>query len=168
MFYTEPGGKGAQGGGAATMKRMVVAALDEVDELIEQYYRTQGEFLRGNPEPVKDLFSHREDVTLANPYGPPVRGWEKVAKAVEHAASLRRDGEFVEWQIVAKYVSAELAYVVQIERAEAKIGAREEITPLAVRSTMIFRPEEDGEWKIVHRHSDPITTPQPAESVIQE
>jgi ketosteroid isomerase-like protein len=149
------------------MKRMVVAAADEVDELIEQYYRAQREFLRGNPEPVKDLFSQRDDVTLANPYGPPVRGWDEVAKAVDYAASLRSDGEFVEWQIVAKYVSAELAYVVQIEQAEAKIGAREDITPLAVRSTMIFRPEDDGNWKIVHRHADPITTPQPAESVIQ-
>ena len=149
------------------MKQMVVDAVDDVDELIEQYFRAQGEFLRGNPEPVKDLFSHREDVTLANPYGPPVRGWEKVSKSIEHAASLRSDGEFVEWQIVAKYVTAELAYVVQIERAEAKIGAREEITPLAVRSTIIFRPE-GGEWKTVHRHADLITTPQPAESVIQE
>jgi ketosteroid isomerase-like protein len=149
------------------MKRMVGGAVDEVDELIEQYFRAQGEFLRGNPEPVKDLFSHTEEVTLANPYGPPVRGFDEVAKAVEHAASLRSDGEFVEWQINAKYVTAELAYVVQIERAKAKIGAREDITPLAVRSTMIFRPE-DGEWKIVHRHADPIITPQPAESVIQE
>src|SRR5215208_4160469 len=149
------------------MKRKV-AAVDAVDELIEQYYRAQREFLRGNPEPVKDLFSHREDVTLANPYGPPLRGFDEVAKAVEHASSLRSDGTFVEWQILAKYVSAELAYVVQMERAEAKIGAREEITPLAVRATMIFRPEEDGEWKIVHRHADPITTAQPAESVIQE
>jgi hypothetical protein len=48
------------------MKRKV-AAVDDVDELIEQYYRAQGEFLRGNPEPVKDLFSHTEDVSLANP-----------------------------------------------------------------------------------------------------
>ena len=150
------------------MKRKAVAALDDVDELIEQYYRAQREFLRGNPEPVKDLFSHTEDVTLANPYGPPVRGFDEVAKAVEHAASLHTDGTFLEWQIVAKYVTAELAYVVQIEWAEAKVGAREEITPLAVRATMNFRPEEDGMWKIVHRHSDPITTPQPAESVIQE
>ena len=151
------------------MKRMVVDTVeDDVDELIERYYRAQGEFLRGNPEPVKDLFSHREDVTLANPDGPPVRGWEQVSKSIEHAASLRRDGTFVEWQIVAKYVTAELAYVVQIERAEAKVGAREDITPLAVRATMNFRPEEDGEWKIVHRHADPVTTPQPAESVIQE
>jgi ketosteroid isomerase-like protein len=144
-----------------------MATVDDVDKLIEQYYRVQREFLKGNPQPVKNLFSHREDVTLANPYGPPVRGWQKVAKAIEHAASLRSDGTFLGWQIVAKYVSAELAYVVQVERAEAKIGAREEITPLAVRSTMIFRPE-DGEWKVVHRHADPITTPQPAESVIQE
>ena len=149
------------------MKQMVVVAVEDVDELIEQYFRAQREFLRGNPEPVKNLFSHREDVTLANPYGPPVRGWDEVAKTIEHAASLRREGTFVGWQIVAKYVSAELAYVVQIEQAEAKIGAREDITPLAVRSTMIFRPEDDGNWKIVHRHADPITTPQPAESVIQ-
>jgi len=111
---------------------MVVAALDDVDELIEQYFRAQREFLRGNPEPVKNLFSHRQDVTLANPYGPPARGWEKVSKTIEHAASLRSDGTFVEWQILAKYVTAELAYVVQIERAEAKIGAREDITPLAL------------------------------------
>jgi ketosteroid isomerase-like protein len=97
----------------------------------------------------------------------PCRGWDEVARAVEHAASLRSDGTFLGFEIVAKYVSAELAYVVQIERAEAKIGAREEITPLTVRSTMIFRPE-DGEWKVAHRHADPISTPQPAESVIQE
>jgi ketosteroid isomerase-like protein len=147
---------------------MVEAAVDDAHELIERYYRAQGKFLRGNPEPVKDLFSQRDDVTLANPYGPPVRGFDEVAKSIEHAASLRSDGEFLEWQILAKYVSAELAYVVQIERAEAKVGARGDITPLAVRATMIFRPEEDGEWKVVHRHADPITTPQPAESVLEE
>ena len=33
----------------------------------------------------------------------------------------------------SKYVTADLAYVVQIERAEAKIGAREDISPLAVQ-----------------------------------
>ena len=69
MFYTARG-KGALGG--VPMNRIIVAAVDEVDELIEQYYRAQREFLRGN-RAVKNLFSHREDVTLANPYGPPVR-----------------------------------------------------------------------------------------------
>jgi ketosteroid isomerase-like protein len=144
-----------------------MTAVDDVDELIEQYHLAQGEFLKGNPEPVKKLISHREDVSLANPYGPPVRGWEQVAKTIEHASSLRSDGEFVGSEIVAKYVTPELAYVVQIERAEAKVGGSEDITPYALRATNIFRPE-DGTWKLVHRHADPITTAQPAESIIQE
>ena len=97
-----------------------------------------------------------------------MRGWDEVAKVTEYAASQVRDGELVSVEIVAKHVTPELAYVVQIERPEAELGAREDITPFALRVTMIFRPEEDGEWKIVHRHADPITTPQPAESVIQE
>jgi ketosteroid isomerase-like protein len=144
-----------------------MAALDDVDELNEQYHLASDEFLKGNPEPVKKLWSRREDVTLANPYGPPVRGWEQVARTIEHASSLRSDGEFVGYEIVGKYVTPELAYVVQIERAEAKVGEREDLTPYAVRSTMIFRSEE-GTWKVVHRHADPITTAQPAESVLAE
>jgi ketosteroid isomerase-like protein len=64
-------------------------------------------------------------------------------------------------------VTPELAYHVEMERFKAKVGGREDITPIALRATIIFRPE-DGEWKVVHRHADPLTTPQPAESVIQE
>src|SRR5215218_2079861 len=144
-----------------------MSAVDDVDQLIEQWQLAAGEFVKGNPEPVKKLWSRREDVTLANPFGPPVRGWEQVAKTIEHAASLRRGGEFVGSEIVAKYVTPELAYVVQLERAKAKVGRREDIASIATRATMIFRPE-DGTWKMVHRHADPITTAQPAESVIQE
>ena len=123
--------------------------------------------MKGNPGPVQALFSHREDASLANPYGPPVRGWDGIAKTTEHAASLRRDGRATGFEIVAKNVTPELAYIVQIERLESKIGQSEEITPYSLRATMIFRPE-DGTWKVVHRHADPITTPRPAESVIQE
>ncbi len=144
-----------------------MAAVDDVDQLIEQFHLASNEFLKGNPKPTQELFSHREDVTLANPFGPPVRGWEQVAKVSEHAASQVRDGEFVSAEIIEKNVTPELAYVVEIEQAKAKIGGSEDITPFALRVTMIFRPEE-GTWKIVHRHADPITTPQPAESVIQD
>jgi hypothetical protein len=69
-----------------------MAAADDVDELIEQYHLATGKFLKGNPDPVKKLLSHREDVTLANPYGPPIHAREQVAQTVERAASLRRDG----------------------------------------------------------------------------
>jgi ketosteroid isomerase-like protein len=144
-----------------------MAAVDDLDKVIEQYHLAAAEFVKGNPEPAKKLFSHREDVTLANPQGPDVRGWEQVAQTMERAASARRDGEATSFEIVAKYVTPELAYVVEVERFEAKVGGSEEITPFALRATMIFRPEE-GVWKVVHRHADPIITAQPAETVIQK
>jgi ketosteroid isomerase-like protein len=144
-----------------------MTTVDDLNQVLEQYRLASAEFVKGNPEPYKMVFSHQEDVTFANPYGPPVRGWEQVAEVMEHAASRLRDGEFVGSEIVAKYVTPELAYVVQLVREKAKVGGSEEITPIALRVTMIFRPE-DGAWKVVHLHADPITTAQPAESVIQE
>jgi ketosteroid isomerase-like protein len=86
---------------------------------------------------------------------------------MDRGASPFRDGEFLGAETIAKCVTAELAYVVEIERGEAKVGGSEEATPWALRATMILRPEE-GIWKVVHRHADPITAAQPAESVIQE
>jgi hypothetical protein len=44
-----------------------MTAVGDVDQLNEQYHLASGEFLKGNPEPVKKLWSHREDVSLANP-----------------------------------------------------------------------------------------------------
>jgi hypothetical protein len=100
----------------------MMSAVDDVDELIEHYQLATAEFVKGNPEPYKALFSHREDVTLANPFFPPVRGWDEVAEALERTASLLRDGEFVGSEIISKYVTAELAYVVSLMRERAKVG----------------------------------------------
>ena len=139
----------------------------DFDEVVEHYQRALGEFVKGNPEPNKTVFSHREDVTLANPLGPAVRGWEQVAATMERAASQVREGEITGFEIVSRYVAADLAYLVWVERSKAKLGARQEIVPFDLRVTTIFRPE-DGTWKVVHRHADPITTARSIESVIQK
>jgi ketosteroid isomerase-like protein len=145
-----------------------MAAVDNFDEVVEQYHLALNEFLKANPEPLKKFFSHRDDVTLANPLvGLPARGWEQVAATLEHASSQFTDGENVGFETIAMDVSPELAYVLLIERDKVKIGESEDFAASALRVTMIFRPE-DGEWKVVHRHADPIITPQQAESVIQE
>jgi hypothetical protein len=46
-----------------------MAAVDDVDQLIEQYQLALDEFAKGNPEPVQKLFSHREDATSLTPTG---------------------------------------------------------------------------------------------------
>ena len=86
---------------------------------------------------------------------------------MQRAASNYRDGEAAGFELVSKHVTPDLAYIVEVERYKAKIGGRDDITPVALRVTSIFRREE-GVWKIVHRHADPITMARPAESVIQK
>ena len=96
-----------------------------------------------------------------------MRGWEQVGAVVDHAASQVRDGEMVDGETVTSHVTPELAYLVRVERSQAKVGGQDVVTPSSLRATMIMAPE-DGAWKIVHRHADPITTARPIESVIQQ
>ena len=143
-----------------------MAAADDLDQVIEQYHQALDEFSRGNPEPVKDFYSGRDDVAIANPFFPLTPGREQVVARLERSVQNFRDGE-VGFQNVVKWVSGELAYIVELEEWRTKVGGREDLTPFTLRVTTLFRAEGGG-WKVVHRHADPITTAQPVESVIQQ
>ena len=139
---------------------------EDFNRVVEKYHLALGEFMNGNPAPAKELYSQRDDVTLGNPFGPFARGWKQVVETMEKAASNYRDGDATGFENLAECVTSDLAYLVEVERLRSKVGGRSDVTPLALRATSIFRPE-DGLWKIVHRHADPITTPQSADSVLR-
>jgi ketosteroid isomerase-like protein len=137
-----------------------------LEDFIDQYHRAMGDFFRGDPAPAKGLYSHREDVSLANPFGPVALGWRQVEETMERAASNYQDGGASGFDTLTTLATPELAYLVEIERFEARVGGEQQLASGALRVTSILRPE-DGVWKIVHRHADPITAPRPADSVIQ-
>jgi ketosteroid isomerase-like protein len=138
----------------------------DLDLLVGQYHQALDAFVRGDPEPQKKLFSRQEDVTLANPLGPPAKGWAEVEKTMERAASLLREGEPCRFERISGYTGTDLAYMVEIERTRAQAGVSGDVSSISLRVTTIFRLE-DGGWKVLHRHADPITSPRPIESVIQ-
>jgi ketosteroid isomerase-like protein len=136
----------------------------ELAEFVGQYHRALDEFFRGNAKRAKALYSHTERATLANPFGPVSVGWDQVAETMERAAANYRDGRATAFDTLAIHVTPELAYLVEMERFEAKVGASEDMASGALRVTTILRPEE-GHWRIVHRHADPITASRAPESV---
>ena len=140
---------------------------EDLDQFIERYHRALSEFMTGNPQPAVAFFSGRDDITLANPFGPIARGPNEVKRAAERAAMNYRGGRAISFEPFAKCVTDDLAYLVEMERYEAKVGGRADLTPLALRVTSIFTREANG-WKLVHRHADPITTNQPPESVLRK
>jgi ketosteroid isomerase-like protein len=139
----------------------------ENDLPLDEYHWAGREITNGNPEVYKALYSRRDDVTVANPFGPPVRGWGEVSATLDRAALNYRDGEIVGVENVSKVITPDLACTVEIESYRARVGGAEELAPVSLRVTTLFR-REDGVWKVVHRHADPITTKRPPQSVIQE
>ena len=126
------------------------------DEISQRYHSALEAFIQGNPEPVLKVWSKRDDATLANPFGPPVRGWKAVRDASVRAASLVADGEAFTVEGISTCVTTDLAYELEIHRFRARLGGADESAPMSLRVTTIYRLEDDG-WRVAHRHADPIT-----------
>lgn len=139
----------------------------DLEHTIRQFQQAAIEFAKGNPEPVKTIFSHRDDVVLANPFGPAVSGWSNVSAALDLASSRFRDGDVTAFERVASYLSDDLACIHEVERWRAKVAGGQDLASFDLRVTSTFR-REDGEWKLVHRHADTITTTQPANAVLRK
>ena len=144
----------------------------ELNDTIEAFREALRVYVTGDGEPALNFFSTRDDVTLANPLGPPLRGPAAVRTgAIEGAASFSEGGpvRFAEvssrFEEVSRYATSELGYIVQLERHEGRLVNGAE-TAIALRVTLIFRREE-GRWRIVHRHADPIITARPITTTIQ-
>jgi ketosteroid isomerase-like protein len=138
--------------------------MDSFDQAEERYHAAILEFVKGDPGPVTQMISQREDVVLCNPLRPFARGPREVAETTERAASHLANGD-CEFERVTAFATAELAYTVEIERFRATVDGEDGSG--ALRVTTIFRLE-DGDWRIAHRHADPITTPRAIESILQK
>ena len=124
---------------------------------IEEYYKALDDFSRGNPEPVKNLYSHSDDVMLANPFGSTVIGWNQVSQALDFASSRFRDGKVKSFERIAAHKTSDLVIIFEIEKWTSKVGGSSETSSFDLRVTSTFRNENDN-WKLVHRHADPIAS----------
>jgi ketosteroid isomerase-like protein len=137
----------------------------DLHAFVQQYHEALDAFFRGDPRPAQALYSHADDASLANPFGPVAVGWADVAATMDRAAANYRDGRATGFETIGTLVTPELAYLVEVERFEAKVGDSDEMATGALRVTSIVRPEA-GEWRIIHRHADPIVARRPASSVV--
>jgi hypothetical protein len=91
-----------------------MAAAKDFEQAIEASHRALELIARGDPSGFFDLYTDRDDATLANPFGPPVRRRAQVEEAGNRAAANYRDGRALNFESFAKFVTDELAYVLEI------------------------------------------------------
>src|SRR5881397_1160898 len=132
-------------------------SMGDVDEFLAAVMPRQRQadlaLLNGDSGQRKMLWSHENPVTVLGA-AKTVSGWPEVESLFDWLASNFSNGATYDLDLTAAGVSGDLGYVVGAEHSSASVGG-EPLAPIALRVTLIFR-REDGEWKEVHRHADPI------------
>jgi ketosteroid isomerase-like protein len=149
-------------GYAQTQVRRDTTADSSFRAFLPQWEKAQSRFINGDPTLWKQNSSHREDATILGGFGGyGEKGWDAVGARYDWAASqYKSGGATVKVEYLSIVVSGEMAFTVGIERQEgARVGDQQKPTQRALRATQIFR-HEDGAWKLLHRHADPLIEKQ--------
>ena len=129
-------------------------ASETLRPFLEELHEALTAVANGDPEPMKALCSHTDDVSQCGLWGGVESGWAEVGERWEWVASqfVPGPGE-VTSETAFLTVNGDMAYGVFIERWWGQLKSRSEPAELKLRATLIFR-REDGQWRAVHRHGD--------------
>lgn len=142
-----------------------MSPTDDLRQTLDQTVAALNRLVNGDGGPYLRLWSHADDVTVMGGFGSYEKGWERVRQNTEFAASRFRGGQLLGIEEMAVGSSGDLGYAVWIERGDVRVEGRDEPGPLVVRVTHIFR-REDGAWRLIHRHGDPIVQKTEATAVL--
>lgn len=143
-----------------------MSSADDFNQTLQQERTANEHFLAGDAAPEKALWSHADDVTICGGWGAYEKGWEQVGPRLDWAAARFLEGDTMS-EMLAVGMSGDLAYTVWLDRGRVRVAGRDEFSPMALRVTHIYRREE-GTWKIIHRHADPITDKTEASAILQQ
>jgi ketosteroid isomerase-like protein len=110
------------------------------------------EVANGDIAAIKAIYSHADDATSFYGWGGFEKGWDAVSKRWDWAGQQFKGGT-VSYQNVTTVVTAELAYVTDVETFNVRVAGMDQPTQWSNRVTHVFRLE-DGDWKLLHRHAN--------------
>ncbi len=151
-----------------TLMPVATACDSSLQVFLPQFEEGINRFINGDPTLWKQQASQQDDVSIMGGWGAYEKGWKEVEQRYNWAASrFRESGAKVAVEYLSCNVSGDLAYTVSIERSQVLLVGQDKQAPHALRVTHLFRKEE-GMWKLVHRHADPLMDKTAPATVLQK
>jgi ketosteroid isomerase-like protein len=126
------------------------------DRFLREFENGIRRFINGDAALWKANASHGDDVTIMGAWGAHESGWASAAARYDWAASrFAESGAVPTFEYLASGISGDLAYTVAVERSAALVKGEQTPASMPLRVTHIYR-KEDGAWKMIHRHADPL------------
>jgi len=136
---------------ALTSKENQLKTEQELRAANDSLYAALNAMFTGNLEPMNSIWSHADNVTDMGPFGGRLTGWEAVSAQFKKEAGMKLGGKIVckEMHI---YAGTDMGYIVCVEEGE-NMSAEGNPVLVSHRATNIFHLE-NGQWKLVHHHTD--------------
>lgn len=117
----------------------------------DAFYAALNENLKGNVAPLEAIWSHTPDVSDQGPFGSRLDGWDSVHAEFLRESKMKLGGK-VECKNLIVHAGTDMGYTADVEEGE-NMSADGKPVVVKFRGTNIFRLV-DGQWKMVHHHTD--------------
>ena len=152
--------------GAASDRSLITDA--SLRKFLESFEEGTRRFINGDTALWMENVSRRDDVMIRGAWGAHERSWPEVKARYDWAGARFRDTSArLRVEYLTAYQNGDLAFTTAIERSEVKLAGQEKATPMALRVTHVFR-KEDGVWKLILRHADPLVAKTAPETVLEK
>ena len=128
----------------------------ELEELVERTEEATAAFMRGEMDRYLELTPHVRGFTLMNPFGGAPAQYEDRVESIREAADFFADGE-AKIELAEAHRWGDTVVLVMIERQHGRVGGLPD-QGWSLRVTQVYR-RDGSEWKVVHRHADPLVKP---------
>ena len=130
---------------------------DTIAELIKGAEEKNAAFMRGQMDRWSKLARIADDFTLMQPFGGPAsHGFDASPERLAQLAQYFKNGE-TKLEVAQTYASDAMVVLVMIERQRAEVGGLPD-QDWSLRVTEVYR-KEGADWRLAHRHADPLVHP---------
>jgi ketosteroid isomerase-like protein len=117
----------------------------------ERFYAALNAMFTGDARPMKEVWSHADDVTYMGPGGGFQKGWAAVSDDWDKQAAMKLGGKVTPDRL-GMTTGADIAFTQNYEIGE-NVDKDGRPMKVSIRATNIFR-KENGQWKMIGHHTD--------------